>query len=303
MSNIQLFISCTLIWGSTWIAITFQLGEVDPVLSVAYRFTIASILLGCVCWFKKLSLKLPMHIHIKMAAVGLSLYTLDYSFLYESQKYLVSAVVALMSSCIIYINVIMRRLFLKKPIRLEVVLGATFGLLGMAMIFVPQFEHAQTHMFLSLGITLACIAFVCAAFGNVISERILDHGTPVLQMNFWAMTYALVFLYGYAFLNGAELVFPSSVDYYLSLLFLAVFGSVLAFGAYMKLVQQIGSDKAAYVVLMYPLVALFISTLFEGYQWRLPALIGVLVVLLGNAIAMGKVPLSIAAFKVRQIKD
>ncbi|GAC16276.1 DMT family transporter [Aliiglaciecola lipolytica] len=293
MSNLQLFVTCTLIWGSTWIAITFQLDEVDPVLSVAYRFTIAAIILGCVCWFKRLPLKLPMHIHIKMAAVGLSLYTLDYSFLYESQRYLVSAVVALMSSCIIYINVIMRRLFLKKPIRMEVVLGATFGLLGMALIFVPQFENEQTHLFLSLGITLACISFVCAALGNVISERILDHGTPVIQMNFWAMTYALFFLYGFAFLNGAEFVLPSSSDYYVSLLFLAVFGSVLAFGAYMKLVQQIGSDKAAYVVLMYPLVALFLSTLFEGYQWHLQALIGVAVVLFGNAVAMGKVPLGV----------
>ncbi|TRY33372.1 DMT family transporter [Aliiglaciecola sp. M165] len=291
MSNIQLFVICTLIWGSTWIAITFQLGEVAPVLSVAYRFTLASLLLGIFCVVKKLPLKLPLHIHFKMAAVGLSLYTLDYSFLYESQKYIISAVLALMSSCIIYINVFMRRAFLKKPIRIEVLVGATLGLLGMAMIFVPEFDKVQSTEYLTLGILLACISFVCASIGNVVSERILDHGTPVIQMNFWAMTYALVFLYGYAFISGAEFVLPKATDYWLSLLFLSVFGSVLAFGAFMKLVQQIGSDKAAYVVLMYPLVALFLSTLFEGYQWQLQALIGVIIVLFGNAIAMGKVPL------------
>lgn len=291
MSNLQLFLSCTLIWGSTWIAITYQLGDVDPVLSVAYRFTIASLILGLFCKLKKLPLTLPTHIHIKMAAVGLSLYTLDYSLLYESQKYIVSAVVALMSSCIIYLNVVMRRVFLKKPIRIEVLVGATFGLLGMALIFMPEFAKVDSNEYLSLGIALACVSFLCASIGNIVSERILDHGTPVIQMNFWAMTYALIFLYGYAFLSGAEFKLPDSTDYYLSLIFLAIFGSVLAFGAFMKLVQQIGSDKAAYVVLMYPLVALFISTFFEGYQWHVQSVIGVVIVLFGNAISMNKVPL------------
>lgn len=234
---------------------------------------------------------MPSHIHFKMAVVGLALYTLNYTFLYESQNYIVSAVVALMSSCIIYINVVMRRFFLGKAIRKEVVIGATFGLVGMAMIFVPEFAKVQNNQLLSLGIILACIAFFCASAGNVVSERILDHGVPVIQMNFWAMSYATVFLYGYAFFSGADFILPESGEYWVALVYLAVFGSVLGFGAYMKLVKNIGSDKAAYVVLMYPLVALFLSTLFEGYEWRMQAMIGVLVVLFGNAIAMGKVPL------------
>lgn len=288
MSNTALFIACVIIWGSTWIVITFQLGEVSPVLSVAYRFTLASIMLGAFCLWRKLPLALPWHIHVKMAAVGLSLYTLDYSLLYESQKYIVSAVVALMSSCIIYINVVLRRVLLGKPIRLPVIIGATMGLAGMTMIFLPEFANVGTNDLLTLGITLAMLSFLFASLGNVISERILDHGTPVIQMNFWAMTYGLVFLYGYAWMSGAEFVVPVSFDYYWSLIYLSLFGSVLAFGAYMKLVQQIGSDKAAYVVLMYPLM---LSTVFEGYQWTLLAIVGVIIVLFGNAVAMEKVRL------------
>ena len=291
MSNTALFVACVFIWGSTWIAITFQLGEVSPVLSVAYRFTLASLMLGAFCLWRKLPLSLPVHIHFKMAMVGLCLYTLDYSLLYESQKYIVSAVVALMSSCIIYINVVLRKLLLGKAIRLPVIVGATLGLAGMTMIFMPEFSKVSTNQMLGLGISLAMLSFLFASIGNVISERILDHGTPVIQMNFWAMTYGLVFLYGTALFSDVEFVIPSSTDYYWSLLYLALFGSVLAFGAYMKLVQQIGSDKAAYVVLMYPIVALLLSTLFEGYQWTFQAMAGVVVVLLGNAVAMEKLPL------------
>ncbi len=291
MSNLQLFISCTLIWGSTWLAIKYQLGDVAPVFSVALRFTLAALVLGLFCWWKRLPLKLPAHIHFKMACVGLCLYTLDYSFLYESQKYIVSALVALMSSCIIYLNVVIRKVFLGKPIRKEVILGASFGMLGMAMIFVPEFAKVQQDQLLALGIGLACISFLCASIGNVVSERILDQGTPVIQMNFWAMSYALIFLYGYGFGTGQEFTLPNNQEYWLSLIYLAIFGSVLAFGAFMKLVQQIGSDKAAYVVLMYPLVALLLSTLFEDYVWHFQAMVGVVVVLFGNAIAMGKVSL------------
>lgn len=291
MPNSGLFIVCVLIWGSTWITINYQLGEVAPVLSVAYRFTLAALLLGAYIWWRKLPLKLPGHIHFKMAAVGLALYTLDYSFLYESQKYIVSAVVALMSSCIIYINVLLRRVLLGKPIRVEVLTGATFGLAGMFMIFLPEFQKVSSEQLLAIGISLAMISFFFASVGNVISERILDHGTPVIQMNFWAMSYGLVFLYSYAFLSGADFVVPDNPEYYLSLLYLALFGSVLAFGAYMQLLKQIGSDKAAYVVLLYPIVALLLSTLFEGYQWNFQALLGVVIVLFGNAVAMGKISL------------
>jgi drug/metabolite transporter (DMT)-like permease len=290
MSNLVLFGLVVLIWGSTWIAITFQLGEVDPILSVGYRFTLAALILGLWCWWKRLPLKLPVHIHLKMAAVGLSLYTLDYNLLYASQHYIISALVALMSSCIIYMNVLQRRIFLGKAFRSEVLIGATLGLVGLAMIFYPEFAQVKTDHLLMLGISLAMGSFYFASVGNVISERILDYGTPVIQMNFWAMSYGLIFIYATAWFMGAEFVLPSQAEYYLSLLYLAVFGSVLAFGAYMKLLQQMGSDKASFVVLVYPLVALLISTLFEGYQWSLIAILGVATILVGNAIAMNKLP-------------
>jgi drug/metabolite transporter (DMT)-like permease len=291
LSNPVLFSVVVLIWGSTWLAITYQFGEVDPTLSVAYRFLIAAVILFSYCKIKNLSLRLPRHIHIKMAGVGLCLYTLDYTLLYQSQQYIVSAIVALMSSCIVYINVLLRRILLKKPIRKEVMIGATLGMFGIGLIFLPEFAKVSANQYLLLGISLAFTSFFFASLGNVISERILDHGTPVIQMNYWAMSYGVVFIFTTAMFNGAEFTIPSNPNYYYSLFYLSVFGSVLAFGSYMQLVKQMGSDKAAYVVLVYPIVALILSTVFEGYQWHLEAFIGVAVVLLGNAVAMGKLPL------------
>ena len=291
MSNPVLFSVVVLIWGSTWLAITYQFGEVDPTLSVAIRFMFAALILLGYCKVKRLPLALPRHTHIKMAGVGLCLYTLDYTMLYQSQQYIISAIVALMSSGMVYINVLLRRVLLKKPIRSEVMIGATLGMLGIGLIFLPEFSKVSTNDYLLLGISFALASFFFASLGNVISERILDHGTPVIQMNFWAMSYGVVFVSIAALVGGAEFVIPTNPNYYYSMFYLSVFGSVLAFGAYMQLVKQMGSDKAAYVVLVYPIVALILSTIFEGYVWHTEAFIGVVVVLLGNAIAMGKLKL------------
>lgn len=291
MSNGVLFAICTLIWGSTWIAITYQIGHTAETLAVAWRYTLAALCLGLFCMMRGLPFKLPLHIHIKMAGVGFFLYCLNYTLLYMAQAHIISALLALMSSSIIYFNVVLRRWWLKQPIRLEVVVGATFGLAGIICLFVPEFSKVSMDAALAAGLSIAFVSFFSASIGNVISERILTLGTPVIQMNFYAMSYAMVMLYVTAWFTNDILVIPTAPEFYLSLLYLAIFGSVLAFGSYMKLLKQIGADKAAYVVLVYPIVALVISTFFEGYTWSWLSVLGVAVVLVGNAIAMGKVPI------------
>lgn len=290
MNNATLFSLCCLIWGSTWIAITYQVGHTSETFAVALRYLLASACLGLYCLYRGLPFKLPLHIHVKMAAVGFFLYSLNYTLLYMAQAHIISALLALMSSCIIYINVVLRRWWLKEPIRKEVVIGATFGLTGIVCLFVPEFSKVSLDFALATGLGIAFVSFLCASIGNVISERILTSGTPVIQMNFYAMSYAMVLLFTTSLLLPEKLVIPTSSEFYFSLLYLAIFGSVFAFGAYMKLLQQMGADKAAYVVLVYPMVALVISTFFEGYTWSALSVLGVFIVLTGNAIAMRKVP-------------
>jgi drug/metabolite transporter (DMT)-like permease len=291
MNNGVLFAVCTLIWGSTWIAITYQIGHTAETLAVAWRYTLAALCLGLFCVVRGLPFKLPLHIHIKMAGVGFFLYCLNYTLLYMAQAHIISALLALMSSSIIYFNVVLRRWWLKQPIRLEVLVGATLGLAGIVCMFVPEFSKVSMDAALAAGVSIAFVSFLSASIGNVISERILTSGTPVIQMNFYAMSYAMVMLYITAWVTNETLVVPTAPEFYISLLYLALFGSVLAFGSYMKLLKQIGADKAAYVVLVYPIVALVISTFFEGYTWSWLSVLGVVVVLVGNAIAMGKVPM------------
>lgn len=289
MSNSLLFAICVLIWGSTWLAITYQLGDTHPIHSVGLRFAIAVLMLGAYVFWKGLTLRFSWQMHLRIAAIGLGLYCLNYAFVYASQQYLISAVVALMSSTILYFNVLFRRLFLKKPIRYEVVIGATIGVLGLYLVFLPELSNLQSNDYLYLGVSLAGMSFICASLGNILSESTLDKGLPVIQMNFLAMSYAVVFTFSYAALIGIPFVLSEELSYWLSLGYLGIFGSVIAFTAYMKLVQQMGSDKSGYVILMYPIVALVLSTFFEDYMWTMTGVLGVVCILFGNAVAMNKV--------------
>ena len=85
---------------------------------------------------------------------------------------------------------------------------------------------------------------------------------------------------------GRSLNFSMRADYILSLAYLAVFGSAVAFGCYLTLVGRIGADRASYATLLFPIIALIISTLFEGYHWTPPALAGVVIILAGNTLSM-----------------
>ena len=287
-SNAFLFTICTLIWGSTWIAITYQVGEMHLMLSVALRFALAALIIACICLYSGITLIIEARQHKWFLLAGFFLYTLDYSLLYAAQEHMISALLAVLSSRVIYFNVVLRRLVMGIPMRLEVVLGATIGLLGIVLIFLPEFKAFSLQQGIVVGLMFATASFFSAACGNVVSEKILKGEVRVLQMNFWSMAYGVSITTSIAFLSGATISIPSAPSYYLSLLYLSVVGSVIAFGAYMRLLKQIGSDKSAYVVLMYPVVALIISTFFEGYKWSTMAFIGVLIVLIGNVVAMGK---------------
>lgn len=286
--NTLLFIVCSLIWGSTWIALTFQVNETAVMFSVAVRFALAAIIIGAWSLLTGKSLSVPFAHHKLLIVAGVFLYTLDYSFLYAAQQHMISALLAVLSSAVIYFNVALRRIVLGKPLRAEVIIGATIGLVGITLIFAPEFKHMQTQASIVFGLLFATGSFFSASVGNVLSEKILEQKITVTQMNFWAMTYGVMVTFCVVFFSSDDIVIPTNINYYYALLYLAVFGSVFAFAAYMKLLQNIGSDKAAYVVLVYPIVALLISTVFEGYSWSLFSILGVLVVLFGNAIAMGK---------------
>ena len=289
MPNALLYLITVLIWGSTWLAIKFQLGIVPPALSIVYRFTIAAGILWLYTSFRRLPMRFSRRQHAFMALQGFFLFSLNYILVYLAEGTLTSGLVAIVFSSIVITNVIFSAIILKDPIRLRVILGGLIGLLGLVFVFWSELRSFDLSSGRALGLTFAICATLSASLGNIVAARNQRSGLPVLQSNTLGMTYGTIFTLLLVLFQGTELTFDPSASYIISLVYLALFGSVIAFGTYLTLLGRIGPGRAAYVTILYQIVALALSTIFEGLIWNLQAVLGVVLILAGNVIAVSKI--------------
>ena len=288
MNTAFLYVTTVLIWGSTWYAITLQLGVVDPVVSVAYRFALAAAVLMAWCLVRGKDLRYSARDHVWMAVQGLFLFCANYAFFYVATGYVTSGLVAVVFSTIAAWNLLFARLLFGTPVGGRVLGGAMLGIFGLALVFWPEIEVLGLSGNATLGLALCIIATVLASLGNMTSARNQRRGLPVLQTNAYGMAYGAVFTAVYAAWTGRAFLWDGSIDYLWSLVYLAVFGPVLGFGAYLTLLGRIGSGRAAYAAVLFPGVALSMSVALEDYAFTPLAAVGAGLVLSGNVLVLAR---------------
>lgn len=288
INNFFLFSIPALIWGTTWYAIKFQLGTVNPLLSVAYRFAIAGILLLIICRILKLNLKFSLKSHFFILLQGLSLFSINYWLVYFAELNLTSGLVAIVFSLIIFLNIFFNSVILKAALRKEVLIGGILGFIGTLIVFKNEFQTFSLSDKNFYALILCLISVVLASLGNITSAYNQKKNLPVIQTNAFGMTYGAVFTFIVALIAGKEFNFDLSSSYIISLVYLALLGSIVAFGMYLKLIGNIGPDRAAYIILVVPLIAIIVSILFEDYTLHKSAIIGVALLISGNFMAMNK---------------
>lgn len=286
MANFLFYSMTVLIWGSTWLAIKYQLGVVEPAVSVAYRFALAALMLFGWCLVARRKLRFAVREQLFMALQGTCLFALNYLFFYLAELELTSGLAAVVFSTIVVMNILNGRLFLGTPVEGKVLLGGGLGLLGLTLLFWPEvarFDAAGSNL---LALVYCFVATYLASLGNILSARNQQQGLPIIQANAYGMGYGALLMLLIALLCGAPLTIEPTFMYLSSLLYLALFGSVIAFGCYLSLVGRIGPGRAAYATLLFPLVALLLSTLWEDYQWTPPAVAGIGLILGGNSLVL-----------------
>ena len=262
--NALLYVVTVLIWGSSWLAIKYQLGSVDPMVSVAYRFMLASALSWLYCRFSGRLMRYSLRDHGFMFLQGASLFALNYWLFYLSELTLTSGLAAVIFSTIVVMNMMNGVLFLKNRLELRVVLGAGIGLFGIIVVFWPEvtdFESGSENLF---AVSLAVLATLLASLGNIASARNQRKGIPVVQANTFGMTYGALLMLVLSGATGREFTFEVTLPYVSSLVFLSVFASIIAFWTYLTLLGRVGVERGAYATLIFPLVALGFSTVFEA---------------------------------------
>lgn len=288
MANLLFYTVTILIWGSTWLGIKFQLGSVDPALSVAYRFALAALILFLWCFARRLPLRFSRVDHFYIAMQGVFLFAVNYLLFYLAELQITSGLAAVVFSTIVVMNLLNGRIFLGTPIELKVLFGGALGMCGLVLLFWPEMAAVNFSGPVIAGMLLSFAATYLASLGNILSARNQRRKLPIVQTNAFGMAYGSLCMVLVVVVTGAPVTIDLSTPYLLSLIYLAVFGSVIAFGCYLSLVGRIGPGRAAYATLLFPVVALALSTIWEDYHWTMSGLCGIALILFGNYLALAK---------------
>ena len=245
MSNLALYLITVLVWGSTWFAIEFQLGIVEPEVSVVYRYAGASLLLFAWSKYKNLNLSFGVRQHGWFVLLGLFLFGLNYVLAYRAQIYITSAMTAIAFSSIVWMNILNARFFFGIKAGRRTIFGSLLGVAGIVTLFAPQVRDISFSDGVFFGSVLAILGALAASFGNMASQGAQKNGLPIVQSNAWGMFYGGLLSAISSIAAGHTFAFDFSTGYVVSLAYLTVFGSIIAFGAYLTLLGRIGAHKAS----------------------------------------------------------
>jgi drug/metabolite transporter (DMT)-like permease len=294
--NAFLYIIVLLAWGSSWFGISFQLDyDVAPQVSIVWRFLLASLMLFIWCFARGLKLSFPWREHINWLLLGFFLFCINYICAYFGTIYLVSGLVCLIFSTLTLFTVLNGFVFFKKPVRLPILFGAIVGIAGLSIIFSNEISSAEWSLDSGIikGFLWMLLATFFASIGMLLSGQMQARKIPVIQSNAFSMLYGSLILVTYISFSDLSFSFDTSYNYVVSLIYLSLVASVIGFGVYLKLVGNIGADKASYVNIFTPTIALLLSTLFEDYVWSWTGLIGVILIIFGNIVVLYAKPRSI----------
>jgi drug/metabolite transporter (DMT)-like permease len=252
--------------------------------SITYRFAVAALVLFAGLLLSGRLQRLDRRAHWLCLAQGLCLFSLNFLCFFNASQWIPSGLIAVVFSTATLWNALSARWVFGRRLAANVLAGGGLGLLGLALLFWPELVGHQASAETWMGLALALAGTLCFAAGNLISSVQQQAGFRPLSTNAWGMLYGALLLGGYCLLSGTPLNIEWNQRYIGSLLYLAIPGSVIGFTAYLTLVGRLGQERAAYCTVLFPLVALNISAVLEGYQWTPLALGGLLLVMLGNLL-------------------
>lgn len=283
-----LYITVVLIWGTTWVTIPYQLGFVAEEWSIAYRFGIGSFLLFAYAHLTGKKITIARKQYPLVALMGSTLFSINYLFVYYGAGYMPSGLIAVLFSLIVVFNGIFERVFFGRPFEARMQIAAIVGIGGISLVFWPEVAGSDFGDQRTTGVLWVLLAVVIAALANMMAIINTRHELSVVIVNAHAMGWGAMTSILIALVLGRPMAILLTPEYLWSLLYLSIFGSSIAFVCYLSLLKRIGAARAAFSSVLFPIVALLMSTFFEDFQWTRTAIIGIALTLAGNWLALTK---------------
>jgi drug/metabolite transporter (DMT)-like permease len=281
------FVLVTLIWGSTWIVIRDQLGNVPPSWSVTYRFAVAAIAMFLIAALRRERLLLTGRAWGFAALLGIAQFGFNFNFVYRAEEHITSGLVAVLFALLILPNTMLGRVFLGTPIERRFLIGGGIALVGIAMMIAHEVDASDRGAAAVLaGTALTLAGVLSASMANVMQGTAFARGQSMFVMVAWAMLFGTLADAGFALATVGPPIWDSRTEYLAGLLWLGVVGSAITFPLYFGIIRAVGPGPAAWSSVLIPIIAMGFSTLIEGYQWAALSIVGGLVALTGMVIAL-----------------
>jgi len=284
------FLLTGMIWGSTWLVITGQIGGVPAAWSVFYRFALATPALFLVAAVMKRRLRLTAPEHRLALIVGLFQFSGNFLFVYHAELYVTSGIVAMMFGLLMVPNALFARLFLGERAHGRFVLGSAIAIVGVSFLLVHEWQANPDAGVIggnvTLGIGLAMLGILAASVANVVQANPVGRGVPMVSLLAWAMLYGTIFDLGFASVTAGPPPLPTAPEYWAGIVYLALIGSVVTFPLHYNLVREIGAGRTAYNSILTISVAMLLSTLFEDYLWTWLTISGMGLAVVGMIVAL-----------------
>ncbi|MEM6665200.1 MAG: DMT family transporter [Pseudomonadota bacterium] len=272
-------------WGTSWIALKINAATSVPIeTSIFYRFVIAGLIMAVWVAIRGWKIRYGVGLHLRFAAMGFTIFSVNFMLYAHASAHLVSGLMAVMFSSVAILNVLVAAAVFRQPLDPKVLVAALVGVSGLVLIFYPEIAGQDFDPAALGAIGLCLVANLLFCTGNMMSAHIQKRGVPVVEANMIGMLYGMGWSFLAVLVRGEAFIFEVSIAYVGSLAILAILSSVIAFAAYLTLLGRQGPGRAGYLTVTFPLVALTISTVFEGYTWPPLAIVGLGFVLAGNAI-------------------
>lgn len=281
------FLIVSLIWGSTWLVIRDQLGSVPASWSVTYRFSIAAVGMGILALVMRQSLRIDRAMVGWTMLLGLMQFSFNFNFVYAAEHHITSGLVAVIFALLIVPNALLAKWWLRRPIGTSFIIGSAIASIGVALLMVQEYSAAPVGgAEVLFGLTLTLCGVVCASISNVLQVTPAVARFPTITILAWSMFWGSIINAAYAFTQYGPPVIDTRPAYLGGVLYLSIIGSVVTFPLYFRLIRDIGPGKAAYTGVLIPVIAMLLSTIFEGYSWSALALAGAVLAMIGLVVAM-----------------
>nr|WP_221214565.1 EamA family transporter [Novosphingobium hassiacum] len=280
------FFIVALIWGSTWLVIKDQIGAVPPSWSVTWRFIVAAIGMGALALIRRESLRINAAGLRIAALLGLAQFVMNFQFVYRAEQHLTSGIVAVLFALLMVPNALLGWLFLKQPITRGFLAGSAVAGVGIALLLLHEYRMAPPEGKVLVGIALTAAALLSASSANVLQASSGARHQPMVPLLAWAMLFGALIDGAFAWTVEGSPQFDTSPAYLFGVIYLALIGSVVTFPLYFRLLQRLGAGRGAYNGVLVPVVAMVLSTMFEGYRWSLIAAAGSVLVMVGLVLAL-----------------